>query len=122
MKDSVELNDVNTVNCGQIEAGNTLSEPKPTVTTVSRSTTHFDSVTGASDLENKDKIIIGVAVLSSLLVLILVYLIVIRPYLKRKAKTSTEEPIDTSRAPMDLTFRPPARKQNCFNACFFCKQ
>ena len=80
------------------------------------------AISEAHNLKNKDRIIIGVAVLSSLLVLILVYLIIIRPYLKRKAEASTEEPIDTSRAPMDLTFRPPERKQNCFKACPFCKQ
>ena len=77
-------------------------------------------ISEAHNLKNKDNIIIGVAVLSSLLVLILVYLIVIRPYLKRKAEASTEEPIDTSRAPMDLTFRPPVRKQNRLKACCFC--
>ena len=48
------------------------------------------AINEAHNLKNKDRIIIGVAVLSSLLVLILVYLIIIRPYLKRKAEASTE--------------------------------
>ena len=78
------------------------------------------AISEAHNLKNKDNIIIGVAVLSSLLVLILVYLIVVRPYLKRKAEASTEEPIDTSLAPMDLTFRHPVRKQNRLKACCFC--
>ena len=116
------MNNVDAVNCGHIGAGDQLPEQKPTVTTTSWSTTHFESIntklqlTESSDLENKDKIIMGVAVISSLLVLILVYSAVIRPYWKRK----TVEPIDTSRAPMDLTFRPPVRKQNRLKACCFC--
>lgn len=80
------MNNVDAVNCGHIGAGDQLPEQKPTVTTTSWSTTHFESIntklqlTESSDLENKDKIIMGVAVISSLLVLILVYSAVIRPY------------------------------------------
>ena len=117
VKETVQLNDVDTVNCGHIGAGDRLPEQKPT----SDSPPLESQTLWAPTLENKDKMIIGAAVMSSLLFLILVYFIVIRPYLKRRTEISTGEPMDTSRAPMDLTFRPPPRKHKCLKACFFCK-
>ena len=120
VKETVQLNDVDTVNCGHIGAGDRLPEQKPTSESPPLESVTFGSPTLESPiLENKDKIIIGAAEMSSLLFLILVYFIVIRPYLKRRTETSTGEPMDTSRAPMDLTFRPPPRKHKCLKACFF---
>ena len=66
-------------------------------------------------LESKSKaaVITASVIVSCFLVTVLIYGILIRPYLKRKAKKYPESPVDTSRAPMDLTFRQPAKK-NCF--------
>ena len=57
--------------------------------------------------------IIIATVIASCFVLILIYCMFVRPYLRRKATKSAESPIDTSRAPMDIEFRQP-KKKRCF--------
>ena len=77
MKETVQLNDVDTVNCGHIGAGDQLPEQKPTSESPPLESVTFGSPTLESPiLENKDKIIIGAAEMSSLLFLILVYFII----------------------------------------------
>ena len=76
----------------------------------------YQSTSQPPESESQKTVIIATVVASCFVVFVLVYLILIRPYLKRRAKYR-DEPFDTTRAPMDPAFRRP-KKKNCFEDWF----
>ena len=83
------------------------------LTTSPRWDSQTETTSRIPESTSQTTVIIATVVVSCFVVLILIFCIFVRPYLRRKAIKAAESPIDTSRAPMDLEFRQP-KKKSCF--------
>ena len=131
MKGEVNIDTEIGENCGTIVSGQNpgqnpvLDTPHRIQTTSSTttSTTQFSTVVSNSTLQpaesnKQNTVIMATTVTSCFIVFILIYFVIIRPYLRRKAEEYSDRPIDTTRAPMDLEFRRP-KKKNWFQDWFY---